>query len=550
MEKYVSDVIGKDYEKWKLNQLIFIEGPTGSGKTTFVLKELVKFAALKGRKILYLVNRTILKKQLDEKIKEIKIELLERNNEEFNKNLDVAIEVKMYQTIENECRKTPEKLENENSEYKYIIADECHYFLMDSTFNTNTQLSYDWIMKKRKQAVIIFISATDKRIKDYVLGEKDVAIKKCENKKVSILRGDMEEAMGYVSEVLPPYHIEGDYTYVKPYILGDTAQIVKTIKAKKGKWLIFVDSIKRGEEITDFLVKTEIETIFIDALLKENDYSVRRTIEEISKVEKFSEQVLVATSVMDNGISIKDIKVRNLIIMSDTQEEFMQMLGRKRKMNDTDDLDLYILQRDENEFKNRLRYIEKRLKFISEHGLEGFSVSLEELMESENTYFCAQNLCYVKKGFLKLNPFAFEQCRYLQRYYNHLIKRFREEGSSAFVREQLEWLGKDKKYIDEVVRSQEEKLKKSICEELDKCINKKMSKEENLELRESIRDHIKSLLEKRLEDDSIDEMLKEEIKVNIKEFGKSSKSNDNDPKNERPLTSERFNIIVKILDLK
>ncbi len=36
---------------------------------------------------------------------------------------------------------------------------------------------------------------------------------------------------------------------------------------------------------------------------------------------------------MDNGISLEDEYLRNIVIMADTKETFIQMLGRKRIKN-------------------------------------------------------------------------------------------------------------------------------------------------------------------------------------------------------------------------
>ena len=88
-----------------------------------------------GKRILYLVNRTILKNYLEEKIAEKKRKL--RREKKFSDNsLQNVIRVELYQTLEKQCKGKPEYLENKESEYNYIIADECHYFLVDSTFNT------------------------------------------------------------------------------------------------------------------------------------------------------------------------------------------------------------------------------------------------------------------------------------------------------------------------------------------------------------------------------------------------------------------------------
>ncbi len=52
-----------------------------------------------------------------------------------NENLQNTINIKLYQTLEKECQRSNDYIEN-FQKYDYIIADECHYFLEDSIFNT------------------------------------------------------------------------------------------------------------------------------------------------------------------------------------------------------------------------------------------------------------------------------------------------------------------------------------------------------------------------------------------------------------------------------
>ena len=258
----------------------------------------------------------------------------------------------------------------------------------------------------------------------------------------------------------------------------------------------------------------------------------------------------MATSVLDNGISIHDMKVRNLMIMADTREEFIQMLGRKRQISDLDTLDVYILQRDKNVLVRRLEHVKDCLRFFAKRGGVDFFVSFEEIMESEKIYSYVRNLCFVWGNDLRLNNLAFEQCKYLKEFYQQIIKKFEEEGPNAFIREQLTWLGKDEDYICEIIQGQKDRLKKEICEEIDKYVGKKMSKEDNLYLRESIRRPIKSLLEILVEDNSIDATLKKDCKTNMQELGKASISHNNNSQSVRQLACEKFNGIVEILDLK
>ena len=557
MKKYISDVVGDEFENWMLNQFVFIEAPTGSGKTTFILEKLVEFAALKGRKILYLVNRTILKKQLEEKIDtDIKVNLRKFDDDEFNENLKNVIDIKMYQQIEEECKKNPQELENSETEYKYIIADECHYFLADSTFNTYTQLSFDWIMAKRKNVNTVFISATPGRFKELILQDKRIHYEdekltepteiNTNNMEVQILHEDMEFCTN-VAERIKTYQVDSDYSYINPFALKDTDDIVQTIKEEKGKWIVFVDSIKRGEEIQSSLEKNEVKAIFMDSLLKDHDYNVRETIKEISKIECFSEQVLIATAVMDNGISIKDTKVRNLIIMADTYEEFLQMLGRKRMLNEEDTLNVYFLKRSSGDFARKLKDVNEELKFITRHQ-EMPSISLYEMVESESCYYGVRRAYYLLEYLIKLNKFAFEQYRYLKRQYNKIIGRFKEEDSSAFIREQMKWLGKGSEEIEKLVKEESERLYERITKILEEYTGKKLTKEQNIELRDSIRGDLKEFLTIKTDGD---EQLKEKYRMEINELGKTGKpKSDDSSAKPRPLTADKFNKIATFLELK
>lgn len=70
---YVKDVVNQDYRKWKRGDCVFVEAPTGSGKTTFILDVLLPYAQAQGTEILYLSNRFMLKEQ-------IKAQLIKKEN--------------------------------------------------------------------------------------------------------------------------------------------------------------------------------------------------------------------------------------------------------------------------------------------------------------------------------------------------------------------------------------------------------------------------------------------------------------------------------------
>lgn len=47
---YLSELIGEDFKNWTACDEIFIQTPTGSGKTTFIVETLAPYAEKKGEK--------------------------------------------------------------------------------------------------------------------------------------------------------------------------------------------------------------------------------------------------------------------------------------------------------------------------------------------------------------------------------------------------------------------------------------------------------------------------------------------------------------------
>jgi hypothetical protein len=70
--------------------------------------------------------------------------------------------------------------------------------------------------------------------------------------------------------------------------------------------------------------------------------SDKKAMEQIVNNEKFNARFLFATKVLDNGINIKDAKVKNIIIDMLDPISFIQCLGRKRCEDEYDTINLYV----------------------------------------------------------------------------------------------------------------------------------------------------------------------------------------------------------------
>ena len=199
---FLADSIGEEYRNWKAGDCIFISAPTGSGKTSFILKKLLSYFSTlqEPKKILYLVNRTALKQQMENEISKLPFEQ------------EQLIDVELYQTIENmivqleytNCvapyyqgyvaainsavsekdrgkyipaetvSAMPDYTNGSYSkvwwanEYDYVVCDEAHYFLMDSNYNTNTCWSFRFVSEVFAQKIRIYMSATIEDIMTFI----------------------------------------------------------------------------------------------------------------------------------------------------------------------------------------------------------------------------------------------------------------------------------------------------------------------------------------------------------------------------------------------
>ena len=156
--RYISDYVGDAYNGWENGRVVFDAG-TGTGKTSFVINQLLPWALerskIEGRliKILLLCNRTSLKSQSIQKIisSGVGINLAQCDNlddidkMELNCSNSRFIRVWTYQKIEYWQQRKPEWVEKWLDTYTYIVCDEAHYFFADADFNPTTEFSFQCI---------------------------------------------------------------------------------------------------------------------------------------------------------------------------------------------------------------------------------------------------------------------------------------------------------------------------------------------------------------------------------------------------------------------
>lgn len=342
-KKYVDNEIGNEYKTWTDRQIVFITSPTGSGKTHFILYTLLSYIIEQKGRLLYLVNRKVLKMQLEEELKN-KVEWEMRNRfDNVSLKIEDYIRVMTYQSIEKSIKSNSSKDIIEFLKlFNWVVYDECHYFYMDSDFNTNTEVSYDCLRREFIGKRQIFMSATMDKIKKFILNRKPTLLPRLESGLETVMH------MASVKEYTIPFN----YDYINLHVLKNIDHLIEHIEASNGssgmKWLIFVDKKDLGLELKERLISQQTKTqnndiedmgkntlcdkdvVFVDADYAK-DQQAENAVNNITRQSYSNEKIIISTSVMDNGISFQDRDLRNIVICADTQETFIQMLGENGK---------------------------------------------------------------------------------------------------------------------------------------------------------------------------------------------------------------------------
>ena len=287
-------------------------------------------------------------------------------------------------------------------DFKYVVADECHFFTSDAIFNLFTHQILELLVNSFKKSVRVYMSAT--------LEESFVPIITAEYPNIN-----------FKNECLY-YYFERNFNYINEICVYDKLeQLVEEIKSNpKERWLVFVSSKSDGQTFSELCSNEDISNIFLTRESKDSkgnskEYEIYK---QIIEEEKFSVRVLISTSVLDNGVNLKDSSIKHVVIDMLDQAEFTQMLGRVRMLGD-DKLNLYIRQYADEDiekfFVDDVKKLIRRLKiaFVPNnlrpryfHNLLGNQTEVQHMFYLTGNERCfAYNPCAVYKLITRLSTF-------------------------------------------------------------------------------------------------------------------------------------------------
>lgn len=470
---WVKDMVAGDYKGWNVpGHPIFINTPTGTGKTSFVTRTLIPYALDTNCDVTIYVPRETLARQYEVEIERV---LQEQGFQNIRELFNRRIYIETYQGLENKLA------HQRNVEITdYTIIDECHSLLTDSVYNRNCTLSFAFFVNLNFASKTVFMSATGERIFD--------KLDKC------ILRtwtGCGLPKSNYLS-----FWYEGikDYSYIDIHYLYDGWNIVDLIKSDtKNKWIVFVDSIQEGKKYCEELRKAKINAPFLhsDSKRKEAD-----TFNSITMLNRFSEQVVISSSVLESGINIRDVKLKNIVVTGNNREQFLQMLGRKRAEDD-ERVNLYLDPKSKRHFeillyqvresKRRYDIVTKPNRYRSMEALSQDVVDNYIAGKTDISVFFTSH----SPGMI-CNELCAEELNYLIESYGKIIDKFDREGEKAFLRTQLEWLELPEHEYEAVKENNEESVLRVIGSKIEKKIEDVVLK--GYMLKEERKEFLKSLV--------------------------------------------------------
>lgn len=228
------------------------------------------------------------------------------------------------------------------SHYDYIVADECHYFLTDGLFNQYTDISFKWL-RSQTNNVVVYMSATGNHLFTGL-------------KLSGIVKMDRE------------YYIKNEYEQLDSVYFYNKNQITKVIdhiliNQPEDKILVFVNSIKRLKEMRCIYGD---KASYLCSRYHAKDTSLSFVDYDCVQDCQYDKRILFATKSLDNGIDLKDERIKHILSEIIDIDSAIQAIGRKRPIDEDDRYNIYFLRYNNRAIRQFARIEEEDLRPVEE----------------------------------------------------------------------------------------------------------------------------------------------------------------------------------------
>ncbi|MBZ5746259.1 DEAD/DEAH box helicase [Clostridium butyricum] len=349
-----------------------IVGGTGIGKSHYIINTLIKELVDEGEKVLLLANRSTLVEQhkvdvLKIKRPESEEEILEEVNRKLWIEFEGRVRIVTYHTLAESCTEYLHR-------YNHVICDEAHFIVQDALFNEKCDTVLEKLLELYSYGKnIIMTTATEFELIPHLW-----------------LYGVREENNNFRIFNYNDKHnwydrIQLNFTSKR---IADIARLVQ----EDAKCIIFTkkNKMKRMAEILG-----DADYIHSKWNNGAKDIEMEQKQIQLIKSHSFEEKHLITNSALDNGVSIKDKKVKTIIIDGVyDMVQIIQMIGRKRfdVDDEADKLQVYIITHH-NEVKREYDKVLQELRMYTDY----------EIMLNKNTDEALIKFNDMYKEYFKVN---------------------------------------------------------------------------------------------------------------------------------------------------
>lgn len=443
MKNRISDIISQsEIISWRKEDVIIVDGPTGSGKSHFCKNDLYNYAKFDNSKIKMLVDRSNCKEQFQEEI-----------NREGREDL---LTVDTYQKIENLNLFGTRNYDFDGC--NYIICDEFHYFLSDANFNEKTDISFDAIMGQTN-AIKIFMSATPKNMERYI---KENVTSYSSEKKINIKRYELPREDNYINELKFFYEDE------------TLEQLINQFIEEGSKAIFFIQSVEKAYTLYE---KYKDKCLFNCSKYNKKYYRYvdKKKIKKMLIEEKFEANILITTLCMESGININDENVKNIVLDVFGDEKLVQCSGRKRSKDENDKINLYVRCFNNKQLggmERKIKYTLKRIEYLKTHTAEDYRKKFPRSAGFERAIYDNEGLDK-NNNTKKINQLI----EFKYKIDLEEIKEIKSYGKLGYIEYMSKKLG-----IKDYNLLEDDKKKEEVSEHLYKIKGKILNKEERYKL--------------------------------------------------------------------
>lgn len=436
--KWVSDGLDQYYRNWNSDNPVLISAQTGRGKNAFILDKLIPYAISIGAPVLILSNRVALEQQQKTevicKLKNMGYAVPDYSEEEL-KDIDSfgIITILSYHSCLSKLQLN--RTYHFIQEYRYIVFDEAHFFVSDCLFNASSYHILRSIVKNSPMAIHIFMTATPAEVynKIFEIEGMEYDSKRMLHYTTNLLEYGVNERL-FDGKYLTVYEFPYDYSSYNIHFFHSYLELGNKAKnADDEKWLIFVRRKADGQELKKLIGSDSCR--YLD--------STRKTTTNKAWAETregiISKKALICTSVIDNGISITEPRLKNIAISAIDRTEVFQMIGRKR-LEKNEIINLYLYVPTLKEVSQMITQTEKLLDVIKEY--EKYTRNAFLHRNWDRLTDDVRKLFYVTPaGTIVLNELAYSKLKAQRDFLSRLKADMKLYGDMAYPRTVRAWFG-------------------------------------------------------------------------------------------------------------